>query len=112
MKKLFTILIGLALSASAMAGSGKAVISHWGAVSPHNASYVYISNITEHTVNVTVKYYDKDGNPLSPSTFNNFISGNTQLAARSTGFLTIQTGTWNYGFATISGVTLMVMMIL
>ncbi|MER2490706.1 hypothetical protein [Catenovulum sediminis] len=92
---------GLVASSMASAGQGKAIISHWGSVAPHNASYVYVSNISENTVNVKITYYDKDGNALSPSTFSNFVASNTQLLPKSSGFVSINTGTWNYGYAVV-----------
>lgn len=101
MKKLSIFLCSLMLSASCFAGSGTAIVSHWAAINPSNDSYVYLSNITDHIINVRVTYYDKNGTALSPTTFTNFIGGNTQLAARSSGFLTIKSGTFNYGYATI-----------
>jgi hypothetical protein len=101
MKKTLITLASLLISSQTLAGNGKAIISHWGSVAPNNASYVYISNITDNTVNVKVTYYDKDGNTLSPTTYSNFTNSNTQLASKSTGFLTINTGTWNYGYATV-----------
>lgn len=104
MKNLLIFIITLIVSTSAFAGSGKSIISHWaswGANSVSNLSYVYISNITSHTINVKVKFYDKNGAVLAPSNYSNFVNGNTQLAGNSSGFLTILVSPYEYGYATI-----------
>ncbi len=54
------------LAAPAFAGSGKAIIppSHttYGSTSSYTAIYLYISNITENTIETTITLYDNSGN--------------------------------------------------
>jgi hypothetical protein len=97
MKKLLTLGAFLLATAGAFAGSGKAIvpsITYYrnGGVSDHFlATVIAVTNITDHPVTVTPFFYDKDGN-LLPNTwlnFSNFTSSNTQLAARSTGWIQV-----------------------
>lgn len=97
--KLISILT-LAISFNVFAGSGKSILPHWGAQSS-KPSYIFLSNITDNPVKVDVTFYGKNGASLSPSTFTNFSNGNTELAARSTGYITIHPGAWDYGYAVI-----------
>lgn len=101
------ILVGSILfSGFSFAGSGKAIVPHWGAQSG-KASYIFLSNITDHDVIVSITYYGKNGAKLSPSTYTNFTNSNTQLSARSSGYVSIQPGAWDYGFATIEWINLL-----
>ncbi len=102
MKKLNVVLLTILtiFTSQALAGSGKAVLPHWGGQTG-KPGYIFLSNITDDAVKVTITFYGKNGATLTPSTFTNFSNGNTELAARSSGYVSLSPGVWDYGFATI-----------
>lgn len=75
MNKIIKVAIwGIALlSSHAFAGSGKAIVPHWTGNSGTN-SPVFMSNISSHDVIVNVAFFDRDGNVLSPTAYNNLVS--------------------------------------
>ncbi|MGY5795754.1 hypothetical protein [Rheinheimera faecalis] len=88
---------------SSIAGSGSAIVSHWSATdSTLRPTHIYISNINDNPVNVAVTFFDKNGNKISSANYVNFTSGNTTLEANSTGYVTIQSASLNYGYAVIN----------
>jgi len=96
------MIASLLIPALAIAGSGKGIVPHWGAsVTDGKPSWIYLSNITDDVINVEVSFYDKNGTKLAPSTFNNFITTDTQLAANSSGYVSIKSGGFNHGYAVI-----------
>lgn len=91
------------LSLSAYAGEGKAYIPHWKGTFTglgSNNSKLWISNITNHNIEVTIRIYDKNGNLIAPSSYEGFIAGNTQLAPKSSGKVTLALPD-NFGFGEI-----------
>jgi len=101
MKKSIFILL-IVLSSSLFAASGKAIIPNWTSNSPAGSvSYFTISNITDNYISVTIKLYDQYGNVLSPTSYRNFVSSNTQLEPKSSGLITISFDTSKYGFGVI-----------
>ena len=103
MKKYTLALFALALFSTAFAGSGKAIIAHANANDTTGSTTVYyISNITGHDLEVTVTFYDQNGNvTTSGVSYSNFITGNTEIAAGKTGIVTFAPTTWLYGYAVI-----------
>ncbi|XOV81040.1 MAG: hypothetical protein ACFHVJ_08825 [Aestuariibacter sp.] len=92
----------LLFSQLALAGSGKAIVPHWAGQAPGaSPTVIYLSNISNNNVDVTVTFYDKMGVALSPTAFDNFISSNTQIAAGNTGNVQIKPSSFNYGYAVI-----------
>ncbi|RVU31997.1 hypothetical protein EOE67_19255 [Rheinheimera riviphila] len=86
-----------------LAGSGSAVVSHWSATdSTLRPTHIYISNINDNPVNVAVTFFDKNGNKVTAPVYVNFTNANTTLAANSTGYITIQSASLNYGYAVIN----------
>ena len=100
MKKLLTFLTLLSISLAANAGSGKAMMPVWGASGSSSQAYIYISNISDNVVEVTVTFYGKDGTKYNPTTFSNFTSG-SQLAGKTSGYVSINQYPFNHGFATV-----------
>lgn len=103
MKRKLLTAIFLLTSFTAIAGSGKAIMPSWGSSGTSNQAYIYISNISENVVNVTVTFYGKDGTKFSPSSYTGFSSGN-QLLAKTSGYVSLSLSSFNYGFATIEWV--------
>ena len=99
--KLAALLVATLSIGQAFAGSGKAIVPHWTANSGDRSSHIFISNISATSVNVSVSFYGKNGAKLSPSTYNNFTVANTQLAAKSTGYVSIDNSGSDWGFAVI-----------
>lgn len=98
--KLFTILATL-VTAQTFAGSGKAILPHWGSNTTSQATFVHLSNITDNNVSVKITIYDKDGTVLAPSTYTNFSNGDSEIAAKSSAYISIRSSSWDYGFALI-----------
>lgn len=87
-KLLLAFIATLLFPFSLFAGGGSAVVSHWSATdSALRPTHIYISNINDNPVNVTVTFFDKNGNKLTAPTYVNFTNGNTTLEANSTGYL-------------------------
>jgi len=92
--------------ASALAGSGKAIVPYWVASPQHNTA-INISNITDNTLNVSITFYDLNGAqvPNSSVIYSNMLGGNTQIGPKKTagvaltGFSAISNGfaviTWS-----------------
>lgn len=99
---LLLVLMLSLFSQTVHAGSGKSIVAHWLSGSSTNPSAIFVSNITGNSLVVSVVFYDQSGNVLSPSTYFNFQNGNTELAPRSSGYVTIATSTLAQGFAVIS----------
>lgn len=105
MKKQLILLFAFVLSLSfhvAHAGSGKAVVAHWLSGSSTNPSAIFVSNITGHSLLISIAFYDHNGNSIPPSTYFNFQNGNTELAPRSSGYVTITTPYLAQGYAVVS----------
>ena len=113
LKKLLVLLVSVISLASlpqAFAGSGKATASAMWLFrssdgSSWNAGMMFITNITNHTLNVQVTYYNMNGGmyPASYYTIINMINNNTQIAPHSTVkfFVTPTVATQDFGIATI-----------
>ncbi|MCW8928947.1 MAG: hypothetical protein OQL19_01765 [Gammaproteobacteria bacterium] len=100
--KVCLIFVGLFFSTLAFAGSGKAISPHWsGDDSTTSPTYIFISNITDKNVNVSVTFYGDDGTVIPVTTYTNFINGNTQLAPRATGRVKISPPVRTNGYAVI-----------
>jgi hypothetical protein len=115
MKKLIAIALALTTLNCSFGGQGKGIvpvtISAKGTATPPAYDYwstsVWVTNITSHTINVTVTFYGKDGTAMPSSFYNytNFITSNTQLAPNTTGliyFTPPTTTAQNYGKAVIT----------
>ncbi|WCN13184.1 hypothetical protein GV054_09275 [Marinomonas mediterranea] len=98
-KALGACTIGLALLPYyASAGSGSAIVPHWD--SWEKGTYIFVSNITSHTIEVNFTIYGKDGEEIIPDLYENIFDN--QLAPKSSGFIRILTGTdYNRGFGVI-----------
>lgn len=102
--KLFAFLT-LFISFSSAAGSGKVIVPHWavnGSGPWAGTTYIYVSNITDSVINVSVVFYDRFGTKLPPSEVFHFHN-NTQLEGRMSGYVSIKpiNGQFNYGHAVI-----------
>lgn len=102
MKKisLLALLFLISFANFAVAGSGKSILPHWSGASG-KPSYIFLSNITNNPINVVITFYGKSGLKLAPSTFTNFSNGNTELAANSSGYVSISRNPVDYGYATV-----------
>lgn len=94
-RKALTVILGMVFSVSVFAGSGKTVVPHWMSTGI-TATSVWVSNITDHTLDVTITFYDMHGNALPADLFYNFQNNNTQIAPGSTGYVTIHADSWGY----------------
>ncbi len=112
MKKLNCIIITLlALCTSyARAGSGKAIvpIAAYGRSSStaFQSTTLFLTNLTDHSVKVTVTFYGKDGSLLSTSllTFDNWTNSNTEIGAKKSAYVILSSASntaFNYGKAII-----------
>lgn len=90
---------GLIFTSFAYAGSGKAVVPHWMATGSTVTS-IWVSNISSHNLDVTITFYDENGNKLSAETYYNFQNANTEVAAGKSGYVTIAAD--SYGYAVIT----------
>ncbi|GAA6168466.1 hypothetical protein [Sessilibacter corallicola] len=100
--KLFIITLIFSLANFAYAGSGSAILSHWsGQASTNTSTFLYLSNVSDNTINVSVTFYDDFGNPTPATSFSNFINGDTQLSPKSTGQILIRPPSRKNGFAVI-----------
>ena len=103
-------LLAFILSAAVShAGSGSATLpfsTYYRSGSYFSATTVYLTNITENNIKVTITFYSKDGSVLSSSlvSFDNWINSNTELGAKTTGYALLNsatTGGPDYGKAVI-----------
>lgn len=87
----------------AMAGSGNAILPLWGANSAQGAGTgVYITNVTSHTLNIGVTFYDTTGAVTTcPVAATNLITSNTQIAAGATAQIFVTCTTSTFGIARI-----------
>jgi len=85
-------------SINAFAASGKAIVSHW-SYEGSTPNAIYVTNITDNDLAVSVTIYNKDGGVVNPTTVTNFQNSNTEVAAGKTGYVTVQSS--NYGYAVI-----------
>jgi hypothetical protein len=103
MKTIFITVVFMlaAVISNAHAGSGKALINGW-RISPTEGTWssVYVSNISSHNLNVTVKFYNQSGNIISPALITNIPNG--ILAAGQSGSFNISPDTCDcYGYGVI-----------
>lgn len=107
MLALASLAISFLIPDSAFAGNGQTNLPHW-AGAPSSGSpqitTLWLTNITTHTLAINVTWYQSDGTvaPSSALTYMNFTSGNTQLAPGTTGYINIQTSSYNWGYATVA----------
>jgi hypothetical protein len=87
-------------------GSGKAFMPGWlsNQDDDNQFSVVFLSNITTHTLTVTVTFYQEDGTiaPSSALAYSNFQSGNTEIGPGQTGLVQIATSSVHYGYAVVT----------
>lgn len=100
------LVLGAFMSLQVFAGTGKAVVSHWYAYSFEGNtqnSNIFISNITQNNLKVTVTLYNKDGTiKTSGLEYKNFQNNNTEIGARKSVNLKITGGSISeYGYAVI-----------
>ncbi|MCY7294980.1 hypothetical protein [Alteromonas sp. a30] len=96
------LLVSLLISKITYANTGKAIIPHWsGETSSQTFTSVYISNITDHIIDVSVKFYGDDGAAYSATHFDNFLNQNTQIAPKSTARVIMKPANRISGFAII-----------
>ncbi|MFT4927130.1 MAG: hypothetical protein ACI8WB_003236 [Phenylobacterium sp.] len=96
------LLLSALVSSAAHAGSGKAIVAHWGA-SVSQFNYVFMSNISNNPLDVTVTYYQHDGTLLSDSSkvFHNFTNNDATIAASNTAHIQLKPPAWTRGYAVI-----------
>ncbi|MCW8931537.1 MAG: hypothetical protein OQL19_15020 [Gammaproteobacteria bacterium] len=100
--KTIFVLAVLLISNLAFAGSGKAINPHWsGDISTSASTIIYVSNITDNNINLTITFYGDDGTVVPITSYTNIINGNTQLAPNSTGEVQIKPSTRKTGYAVI-----------
>jgi hypothetical protein len=110
MKKLLFLIVLITSGLAAFAGSGSAIIPFTGTSrngSNFASSSIFITNITSHTLNVSVTFYAKNGSviPTSSLIYDNWTNSNTQIAANSSAYVVLQapgTQSFNYGKAIIT----------
>lgn len=86
-------------------GSGKAIVPNYGSIggaSPQESN-VFISNITQHDLTVTVTFFKQDGTKLTTNiTYFNFQNSDTEIGAGKTGYVHVTgTASWTYGYALV-----------
>ncbi|MBB6252845.1 hypothetical protein [Nitrospirillum iridis] len=100
-----TLAVSLLSSASALAGSGNAILPLWSANTSTGVSAgtnVYVTNITSHTLNIGMTFYAGDGTVTScPVTVSNLTNSNTQIAAGVTAQISVTCSTLTTGIARI-----------
>lgn len=103
MKVMSMILLFFCSLSFVFAGSGSAMIPNVSANGTTNSDNVYyISNISNNDVDVTLTFYDQDGNVITSGiSYTNFTTSNTVIEAGSTGVVTFSPTTWLYGYAVI-----------
>lgn len=111
MKKSFiAILFGVMLNPTFLfAGSGTAIMPHFyvnlldGTDPAFELNYLYITNITNHDLIVSVICSDKNGTAVETTSFvyNNFLNGNTVIKAKNTAYIVLRHTGWRYGICTI-----------
>jgi hypothetical protein len=86
---LLAVLLPMIALPSMFAGGGKAIVpliwiykydaNNW------NGGLIFLNNLTDHAVNVTITFYNKNGQtyPAAFMNYENLTNNNTQLAARS-----------------------------
>ncbi len=90
------------LTLPVIAGEGKARLPHWYGEDLGMRTFVYLANITDNPVKVSVTFYGKNGAIQTQGiTYNNFSNGNTELAANSSGYIKMEPPTEDYGYAVI-----------
>ncbi|WDE07705.1 hypothetical protein SG34_012885 [Thalassomonas viridans] len=76
---------------SVFAGDGKARLSHWYGENLGMRTFVYLSNISDNPVKVSVTFYGKNGAIQTQGiTYYNFSNGNTELPAKSSGYIKME----------------------
>lgn len=102
MKFNYLLLFAVFVSCSVFAGSGKAIIPHWsGDINGGASTYIYLSNVTDNTLNVKVTFFDDNGIEVSAYTVGNLINNNTQLAANSTAIINVRPPSRRTGYGVI-----------
>ncbi len=103
MKKLIALFMLLGTATLSFAGSGKAIVPFWNAgTTIYHQTDIYITNISNNDVEVTVTIYKKDGTELTSGvTYNNFSASDTKILARNSGYVRINPTTSGFGFAII-----------
>lgn len=99
---MFLLVVSACSMKPVMAGSGKAIVPHWfGEDSSSRSTIVYVSNISSNDVNVSVTFFNDDGNVIAATTITNLINGNSQLESKTTGQFQIQPSSKMSGYAII-----------
>jgi len=97
--------LGLVLCLNAfpvLAGDGKARLSHWYGEHLGMRTFVYLANISSNPVKVNVTFYGKNGAVQTQGiTYYNFSNGDTELSAKSSGYIKIEPPTEDFGHAVI-----------
>jgi hypothetical protein len=110
MKSILLLALTIVFQSAAVAGSGSAIVPMTGTYKNGTnfaSSSVFLTNVTNHTLNVTVTFYAKDGTVVSSSSlvFDNWTNSNTQITANNSAFVVLQaptTQSFNYGKAVIT----------
>ena len=107
MKKLILSTLLPLCSLSAYAGSGKAIVPYWDIATNNQQTNLYITNITEHDLDIKITFYSQDGNEYTGSTihYKNFINSNSTISARNGAFIHVNSpasgSPYTYGHAVI-----------
>lgn len=88
-RSLLMLLGTLAFSANAIAGNGRALVPHWAAHTTGDGSTtsfnLSISNVTDHNLQVSVKFYAQNGALVSQNlNYTNWQNSNTVVGAHQT----------------------------
>ena len=101
MKKIIAALLFSVLSTNVFAGSGKAIVPHWYINGTYDQSFqIYISNTTEHTLDVSITVYKDDGTTRT-ATEEGQITNGTLAAGKSGWFAIASASAQEFGYAVI-----------
>ena len=106
MKKLLfsltNLILVILLSNQAIAGTGKTLVPFWAGGTSTDQTNLYVSNISQNNVEVTVSVYKSDGTLLNNGvSYYGFVNSNTQLDGKTSGYIAIQPSVWDHGYITI-----------
>ena len=98
---LLCLLLSSLFCSMLQAGNGKATMNYWlSNSSTSETSHIFLSNITENDINVTITVYSYDGSVVTSGlSYTNMTS--TVLAAGKTGYLSMATSSLDWGYAVI-----------
>lgn len=99
MKRLLIVILML-VGSKAMAGEGCAPIEHWYKASK-SYTHIWITNLSEHKVEVEVIFWGKNGDEVKPTNHTN-LEENRYLNPGATGYVTVGKGSTDWGHGEVS----------